>query len=41
MGRIFATMSDRDKNNLTNKGMIVAVRGSVVDVRFDAHLPSI
>ena len=41
MGRLFATMSDRDEASLTNKGVIVAVRGSVVDVRFDAHLPPI
>jgi F-type H+-transporting ATPase subunit beta len=26
---------------LANRGLVVAVRGSVVDLRFDAHLPSI
>ena len=26
---------------MTNLGEIVSVRGSVVDVRFDAHLPAI
>src|SRR5471030_864714 len=30
-----------DKSSLSNFGTIVAVRGSVVDVRFDAHLPPI
>ncbi len=29
------------KTNLSNIGVVVSVRGSVVDVRFDKHLPSI
>ena len=29
------------KTNLPNLGLVVSVRGSVVDVRFDAHLPPI
>ena len=41
MGRVRAAMSDIDQTSLTNKGMIVAVRGSVVDARFDARLPPI
>ena len=41
MGRVTATMSDSNSASLTNKGVIVAVRGSVVDVCFDAHLPPI
>jgi len=30
-----------DKTSVLNVGAVVSVRGSVVDVRFDAHLPSI
>src|ERR1039457_4538465 len=30
-----------DRGSLPNVGLVVAVRGSVVDVRFDEHLPSI
>ncbi len=30
-----------DKANSANLGMVVSVRGSVVDVRFDALLPAI
>jgi F-type H+/Na+-transporting ATPase subunit beta len=30
-----------DKPNPTNLGVVVAVRGSVVDIRFDGHLPPI
>ena len=31
----------KDKVNSTNRGVVVSVRGSVVDVRFDKHLPPI
>ena len=31
----------QNKSNLLNLGAVVAVRGSVVDIRFDAHLPPI
>ena len=31
----------QSKSNLLNLGAVVAVRGSVVDIRFDAHLPPI
>ena len=31
----------QNKSNLLNHGAVVAVRGSVVDIRFDAHLPPI
>jgi len=31
----------KDKVNITNLGAVVSVRGSVVDIRFDAHLPPI
>jgi F-type H+-transporting ATPase subunit beta len=31
----------KDKANPTNRGVVVSVRGSVVDIRFDGHLPSI
>ena len=31
----------QNKTKLPNCGAVVSVRGSVVDVRFDAHLPSI
>jgi F-type H+-transporting ATPase subunit beta len=30
-----------NQRNLPNLGAVVAVRGSVVDIRFDAHLPPI
>jgi F-type H+-transporting ATPase subunit beta len=30
-----------DKAGVSNVGVVVAVRGSVVDVRFDKNLPSI
>ena len=30
-----------DDNVPANSGVVVSVRGSVVDVRFDAHLPPI
>jgi F-type H+/Na+-transporting ATPase subunit beta len=30
-----------DKTNPSNLGAVVAIRGSVVDIRFDAHLPPI
>ena len=30
-----------DKTNPSNLGAVVSVRGSVVDIRFDAHLPPI
>jgi F-type H+-transporting ATPase subunit beta len=30
-----------DKTNSTNVGVVVSVRGSVVDIRFDRHLPPI
>jgi len=30
-----------NKNRLSNLGAVVSVRGSVVDIRFDAHLPPI
>lgn len=39
MESVAATMNARP--GLTNKGVIVSVRGSVVDVRFDEKLPSI
>jgi len=29
------------KTNTTNTGTVVSVRGSVVDIRFDGHLPPI
>src|SRR5450755_3913176 len=29
------------EGSLSNRGVIVSVRGSVVDIRFDAHLPPI
>ena len=28
-------------NNLANLGVVVSVRGSVVDIQFDHHLPPI
>lgn len=31
----------KDKANSTNLGTVVSVRGSVVDIRFDDHLPPI
>src|SRR5580700_11368169 len=31
----------KDNVNLTNFGAVASVRGSVVDVRFDGHLPPI
>jgi F-type H+-transporting ATPase subunit beta len=31
----------QNKSNVLNLGAVVAVRGSVVDIRFDAHLPPI
>ena len=31
----------KNKNGLSNVGAVVSVRGSVVDIRFDAHLPPI
>ncbi len=31
----------KDRKNTPNLGVVVAVRGSVVDIRFDAHLPPI
>jgi F-type H+/Na+-transporting ATPase subunit beta len=31
----------KDKPDSTNRGLVVSVRGSVVDVRFDEHLPPI
>jgi F-type H+/Na+-transporting ATPase subunit beta len=31
----------RDKASTANRGTVVSVRGSVVDVRFDDHLPPI
>jgi F-type H+-transporting ATPase subunit beta len=30
-----------EKASLANSGVVFSVRGSVVDVRFDAHLPPI
>src|ERR1039458_5131363 len=30
-----------NKTSLSNLGAVVSVRGSVVDIRFDAHLPAI
>ena len=30
-----------DNNSLSNLGVVISVRGSVVDIRFDAHLPPI
>jgi F-type H+/Na+-transporting ATPase subunit beta len=30
-----------NKTRLSNPGTVISVRGSVVDIRFDAHLPSI
>ncbi len=30
-----------DKSGPSNVGAVVSVRGSVVDIRFDAHLPAI
>jgi len=30
-----------DKTNVSNRGVVVSVRGSLVDARFDAHLPPI
>ena len=30
-----------DKANPSDVGTVVSVRGSVVDIRFDAHLPPI
>jgi len=32
---------EENKTKLLNLGVIVAVRGSVVDIRFDEHLPPI
>ena len=32
---------DEPKSKAWNSGVIVSVRGSVVDIRFDAHLPAI
>jgi len=29
------------KTNTTNPGTVVSVRGSVVDIRFDGHLPPV
>ena len=34
-------MVNEQKSTLSNRGMIVSVRGGVVDVRFDKHLPPI
>ena len=31
---------DEPKSKAWNSGVIVSVRGSVVDIRFDAHLPA-
>ena len=31
----------KNKTNPSNLGAVVSVRGSVVDIRFDAHLPPI
>src|SRR5689334_16511633 len=31
----------KDEANQTNSGVVVSVRGSVVDVRFEGHLPPI
>ena len=30
-----------NKTSLSNLGVVVSVRGSVVDIRFDEHLPPI
>ena len=30
-----------DKTGMSNPGAVVSVRGSVVDIRFDQHLPAI
>jgi F-type H+-transporting ATPase subunit beta len=39
VGRVIPAM--RDKASTANRGTVVSVRGSVVDVRFDDHLPPI
>ena len=39
MGRVIAAMNENAST--ANSGTVVSVRGSVVDVRFDAHLPPI
>ena len=31
----------KNKTSLSNLGVVVSVRGSVVDIQFDAHLPPI
>ena len=31
----------QNKTDSSNLGVVVAVRGSVVDIRFDSHLPPI